>query len=140
MLNFYRILETRFEDEIEDEDIIIIGVKDFTLYMKLGVDMAWGAGGIGVTCLAEVKEAHPLPKLEKEDNYIDINGRIHRRPILFDYPYTWYVGPYLTNEELADEWYDTYFNCEWVYNPDAPKLLNQQISFYNKEEFVPHLG
>jgi len=140
MPNFFKKLEQEYEDKIEDDDIIIVDGKDFTLYKKLGVDMAWGCGGsLSVHCPTEILKNYPLPKLEKNDEYVDIDGRVHRKTKLFNYDYNWYLRPYLTNEDLVDEWYENYFNCEWDFNPNAPKLLNQQLKMY-QGKFVPTCG
>lgn len=141
MPNFYQMLMDKWEDEIEEKDIFFIGGKDFTIYKKLGFDSAWGAGGAAVWCPSEVIQQHPFPgEGLVEGEYLSVDGRVHKSSILLGAGHTWYVRPYLTTEEKADEWYDTYFDVEWNYDPNMAKNVNEIIKNTDMTVFVPTCG
>lgn len=137
---FERKLEDMWGDDIEDDEVLFFGGKNFTMYKKIGFDSAWGGGGIHVRRPGEVIKNNPIPKIENKNEYLTLDGKIHKRATLNGYSHTWYVRPYLTSEEKADEWYETYFNIDWEYDPNSIKNTNDQIRLFGSDDFVPTCG
>ncbi|MBD3352918.1 MAG: hypothetical protein GF364_15660, partial [Candidatus Lokiarchaeota archaeon] len=141
MPEFNQHLMDRWEDDIGEDDIFFLGGRDFTMLKKLGFDSAWGGGGIGVWYPKEVLEENPLPKPKLGQNeHLNMDGKIIKTATLNKHKQTWYVKPYLTTEEKADNWYDNYFNVEWQFQDNSVDFVNQHIEMMNMNEFVPTCG
>jgi hypothetical protein len=136
---FEQQLEEMWGDSITDDDIVLFGGKNYTMFKKLGFDSAWGASGVYARSPEKVRDFN-FPKLDDPEYFVDSNGRIERRTILNGLTYTWYVRGYLTTEELADEWYDHFFSDMWEVDPNSIKNTNAILKGYEKYDFVPTCG
>ncbi|MHA1369317.1 MAG: uroporphyrinogen decarboxylase family protein [Promethearchaeota archaeon] len=140
MPKFEQTLEEMWEDEIEDSDILLLG-KNFTMFKKLGFDSSWGGISTGAWIPHEVMVANPLPKLKDTSLSVNVNGQVMKITKMDGFSYTWYYGPYLTSEELADEWYETYFNVKFDSNPSAIDDINKLLAgLIGDGSFVPTCG
>jgi len=136
---FENQLEEMWADNLSDEDIMLFGGKNYTMFKKLGFDSAWGAGGIYGKTPESLKNFN-FPKLDDPDCFLDMNGRIERRTTLNGLTYTWYLKGYLTTEELADEWYDRFFSETREVDPNSIKNTNTMLKDKDKMDFVPSCG
>ena len=85
---FERKLEDMWGDDIEDDEVLFFGGKNFTMYKKIGFDSAWGGGGIHVRRPGEVIKNNPIPKIENKNEYLTLDGKIHKRATLNGYSHT----------------------------------------------------
>nr|MDO8114286.1 uroporphyrinogen decarboxylase family protein [Candidatus Sigynarchaeota archaeon] len=138
---FYEQMERKWADE-DDIDVIYLG-KDFTLYKRMGFDMSWGGGGLSASPTVNRLDQHALPAMKEPGVSIDMNGRLHKITTMNGHPYTWYLGPYLTTEDMVDEWYENYF-FGVDYKPpsdDLIKNMNDHIkNTVGDGRFVPTAG
>ena len=59
---------------------------DFNPYIKLGFDSAWGFDGLPIRIPQNYLNEHPLPKVENQNKYVDINGGIFlKNPLCMTY-------------------------------------------------------
>ncbi|MFX0137325.1 MAG: uroporphyrinogen decarboxylase family protein [Candidatus Hodarchaeota archaeon] len=110
---------------------------DFNPYKKLGFDSSWGFDGIPIRIPQNYLNEHPLPKLEDQNKYVDINGGIFLKNPPIDSDITWYLTNYITSEDMADYFYDTYFSIEWEETPDFATKINKKLKKFPMEDFVP---
>ncbi len=112
--------------------------RDFNVEYKLGFDAAWGFNAFPVYIPQKYMQYHPLPKLDDDNKYIDYNGRIYLKHTSTDpNDVGYYYGNYITNEEMADYFYDTYFSIEWDEAPDFATKVNKKLRKFPTDEFVP---
>jgi hypothetical protein len=138
---FYTEMELMWADE-DDLDVVYLG-KDFTLIKRMGFDMSWGGKGISAHPTENRLAHYPLPSLGDPSLRLEITGRINKTTVMNGHSYTWYYGPYLTTEEMVDEWYDRYW-MHVEYEPPEDKLI-QNINDHLKTvvgdgKFVPTSG
>ncbi|MHA1794286.1 MAG: uroporphyrinogen decarboxylase family protein [Promethearchaeota archaeon] len=141
MQKFERQLEQRFENDIQDKDILFFG-KNFTMFKKLGFDSAWGGVRLDISIPSEVFKEHPLPQLDDKSLHVDIHGRIIKVADMGGVPHSWYYGPFLTSVEQASEWYENYFECNYN-KPEHDKIdeINKFIDMVIGDgNFVPTCG
>jgi hypothetical protein len=117
---FYEQMEKRWVDE-EDLDVIYMG-KDFTLYKRMGFDMSWGGAGLSVSPTVNRLDEHPLPSMKEPGVSIDLTGRLHKATTMNGHAYSWYLGPFLINEAMVDEWYENYF-FGVEYKPPSDEII-----------------
>ncbi|HMF30203.1 MAG TPA: uroporphyrinogen decarboxylase family protein [Candidatus Lokiarchaeia archaeon] len=137
---FEEKVRARFEDEVKDEDILYIG-KDFTMYVKLGLDSGWGAPYASMHYSDEVLKNHPFPDLGP-NRYVGHNGRITERGILNGHQQSWNAGSILKSVDEAEEWYSTYIEPPQEAVPNAVEQANQMLRSVPNlwERFVPVAG
>ncbi|MFX1558770.1 MAG: hypothetical protein ACFFC9_16070, partial [Promethearchaeota archaeon] len=109
---------------------------DFNHYKKLGFDSSWGFDGFPVRIPQTYLKDHPLPKLEDSNKYIDIDGRISMKNLSFESDISWYLTNYIKNEEMADFFYNTYFNIEWEENIDFAVKINKKLKRFPIDDFL----
>ncbi|MFX1407968.1 MAG: uroporphyrinogen decarboxylase family protein, partial [Promethearchaeota archaeon] len=109
---------------------------DFNHYKKLGFDSSWGFDGFPVRIPQSYLKSHPLPKLEDSNKYIDIDGRISMKNLSFESDISWYLTNYIKNEEMADFFYNTYFNIEWEENIDFAVKINKKLKRFPIDDFL----
>jgi len=97
---------------------------DFNFHKKLGFDSSWGFYGFPVRLPQSYLKEHPVPQLEDPSKYIDIDGRLFLKKPPNDSELSWYLKNYINSEEMADFFYDTYYDVEWE---EAPILLLKSI-------------
>jgi uroporphyrinogen-III decarboxylase len=141
MPNFVKAAEERFEDSIDDDDILFIG-KDFTLYTKIGLDSGWGAGVGANYADPKIFNDYPMPDLGP-GKHIDRTGRITEHGMLNGHGQSWVAGSILTSPEHAYEWWTRYIKPDYIQIPDAVKQANSQLDAAGSalwERFVPVAG
>jgi len=111
--------------------------RNFNVEKKLGFDCAWGAGGLPVNPPSDVMKDNPLPKLDDPNHYVDFDGRIHEKPAITTSDIGWYLTNYITTEEMADHFYDTYYGVEWEVVPGYAEKTNRRLKRFPTDEFVP---
>lgn len=141
MPNFIKKCEDKFGDEITDDDVLYIG-KDFTLYVKLGLDSGWGAPLTTVRYEPETIKQYPLPNLGP-NLHVDRTGRITESGTLNGHPQTWVRGSIFKTLEEAEAWWERYIKPMPEPIPDGVKMTNQMLRsagpiLWNK--FVPVAG
>ncbi|MFX1357428.1 MAG: uroporphyrinogen decarboxylase family protein [Promethearchaeota archaeon] len=109
---------------------------DFNHYKKLGFDSSWGFDGFPVRIPQRYLKDHPLPKLEDSNKYVDIDGRISMKNLSFESDISWYLTNYIKNEEMADFFYNTYFNIEWEENIDFAVKINKKLKRFPIDDFL----
>ncbi|MHA1668990.1 MAG: hypothetical protein ACTSV5_00275 [Promethearchaeota archaeon] len=83
-------------------------------------------------------QEHPLPKLDNDNYYLDYDGKMLMKHTTNDpNDVGYYYGNYITDEETADYFYDTYFSIEWEEAPDFAIKVNKKLKKFPVEEFVP---
>ncbi len=142
MPNFIKNCEEKFGDNINDEDILYIG-KDFTLYVKLGLDSGWGAPITTVRHSNEMLDQNPLPKLGP-NLHVDRTGRITEHGTLNGHPQTWVRGSIFKTLEEAEKWWEIYVKEDKaIAIPNGVEMTNSMLrsagpTLWNK--FVPIPG
>ncbi|MHA2401303.1 MAG: uroporphyrinogen decarboxylase family protein [Promethearchaeota archaeon] len=111
--------------------------RDFNIEKKLGFDMSWGYEGFPLRLPPSVLKENPLPLLKQTDRYVDIDGRIFLKNLLMGSDDEWYLKNYITTEEDADFFYETYYAVEWEENLDLVPKINSKLKKFSTEEFVP---
>ncbi len=137
MPKFLEACQERWEEEIQEEDILYLG-KDFTMYVKLGLDSGWGTPVNLTTVDPEILKQNPLPTLEGNKS-VDTRGRIVERSTLNDHNQRWVAGSILKSVDEADNWYKTYIKPKQLPIQDGPQQINQMINWAGNfwEKFVP---
>ncbi|MFW9936478.1 MAG: uroporphyrinogen decarboxylase family protein [Candidatus Thorarchaeota archaeon] len=109
---------------------------DFNHYKKLGFDSSWGFDGFPVRIPQNYLKNHPLPKLEDSNKYVDIDGRISMKNLSFESDISWYLTNYIKNEEMADFFYNTYFDIEWEESIDFAVKINKKLKRFPMDDFL----
>ncbi|MHA2007351.1 MAG: uroporphyrinogen decarboxylase family protein [Promethearchaeota archaeon] len=135
MPGFARNLIKYWGDEYKKEDKYVLYFSDYNLHRKLGFDFSWGFGVVPMKLPRNYLKNYPLPQLEDPEKYVDIDGKVFLREPEFNMP--WYMENYITTEEMADEFYDTYFSTEWEENSNFIPKLNKTLKEFPLDEFVP---
>jgi uroporphyrinogen-III decarboxylase len=130
----------RFEDEIEDKDILYIG-KDFTMYMKLGLDSGWGASCSTSFFDSDIVKHNPYPDVGKNRS-VGPTGRITKRDVLNGHVQSWVDGSVLKSVDDAEKWYETYIKPEHRIIPNAVEHTNSMLRQAGDllDNFVPSAG
>ncbi|MHA1732745.1 MAG: uroporphyrinogen decarboxylase family protein [Promethearchaeota archaeon] len=140
MPNFVDQCMELYEDEVEEDDILYFG-KDFTMYVKLGFDMGWGASCFTTRPDPEVLKANPLPVLGP-NRTVNLTGRITEHGTLLGHGQSWVAGSVLEGVEQAVEWYETYVKPSVVPVPNAVEQINGMLRSAGNyhDKFVPVAG
>jgi uroporphyrinogen-III decarboxylase len=140
MPKFYQAMETRYEDEVEDEDVILLG-KDFTLIKKMGFDMSWGANLQTHNYDTSITTAYPLPN-PGTNHMIERTGRITQTGILNGHFQSWVDGSILKTVEEAEQWYQRYIQPPEIEIPSAVEKVNSFLRSVlgTSGKFVPAVG
>ena len=110
---------------------------DFNFHRKLGFDCSWGFEGFPVILPQRYLNEHPLPKLEDTNKYIDIDGRVFLKKPSKESDIAWYLNNYINSEEIADFFYNTYYDVEWEESPDFAVKINKKLRKFPVDEIVP---
>ncbi len=141
MPNFVEECMERWEEDIQEEDILYLG-KDFTMYLKLGLDSGWGSALRTTYQDPEIEKVHPLPKLEPKKS-VDYRGRIVEKGEMLGHVQSWYVGSYLNSVEEAKEWWETYVKPPKIPVDGAVEQTNKMLRSAGSalwDRFVPVAG
>ena len=135
MPRFERNLIEYWGNEYKHDEKYVLYFSDYNVKRKLGFDLCWGFGVVPMKFPRKVLKDKPLPKLEDPDKFVDMDGKIFLRNPEFNMP--WYYGNYITTEEMADHFYDTYFSIEWEENSAFIPKLNKTLETFPIDEIVP---
>ncbi|MHA2474043.1 MAG: hypothetical protein ACXAES_12515, partial [Promethearchaeota archaeon] len=135
MPGFERNVLEYWGKDFQRDDKYILFFSDYNIHRKLGFDMAWGFGVVPMKFPRYILKENPLPQLEDPNKIVDIDGRIYLRNPEFNVP--WYLENYITAEEMADEFNDTYYSIEWDDNTRFIPKLNKRLKEFPTDEIVP---
>ncbi|MHA2399093.1 MAG: uroporphyrinogen decarboxylase family protein [Promethearchaeota archaeon] len=135
MPGFERNVLEYWGKDFQRDDKYILFFSDYNIHRKLGFDMAWGFGVVPMKFPRYILKENPLPQLEDPNKFVDIDGRIYLRNPEFNVP--WYLENYITTEEMADEFNDTYYSIEWDDNTRFIPKLNKRLKEFPTDEIVP---
>ncbi|GAB4309641.1 MAG: hypothetical protein Kow0069_09030 [Promethearchaeota archaeon] len=94
----------RWEDDVREEDVLFLG-KDFTMYVKLGLDSGWGAPCAATRTPVDVLRNHPPPDLGPGRS-VNKYGRITETSTLRGHAQSWYAGSIFRTVDDAREWFE----------------------------------
>jgi hypothetical protein len=137
MPGFEKKLVAHYGDEYNWERKFKLVNRDYNLEHKLGYDASWGFYAFPVFIPQKHLQENPLPKLDDDNKYVDYNGRIFLKHTTIDTDVSYYYGNYITTEEMADEFHNTYFAIEWAEAPDYATKTNKKLRKFPIDEFVP---
>jgi len=135
MPGFERNLLEYWGKEYKHDKRYALYFSDYNVKRKLGFDCCWGFGVAPVKLPRGFLKNNPLPQLDDPNKIIDIDGRIYLRNPEFNMP--WYYENYISSEEMADQFYDTYYSIEWEENSKFIPKLNKKLSTYPIDEILP---
>ena len=135
MPGFERNLLEYWGKEYKHDKRYALYFSDYNVKRKLGFDCCWGFGVAPVKLPRGFLKNNPLPHLDDPNKIIDIDGRIYLRNPEFNMP--WYYENYISSEEMADQFYDTYYSIEWEENSKFIPKLNKKLSTYPIDEILP---
>ncbi|MFX0098908.1 MAG: uroporphyrinogen decarboxylase family protein [Candidatus Hodarchaeota archaeon] len=98
----------RYEDEVEEDDVVLCCGSDLTMAKMMGFDAVWS--NLPRKARKEPRQSDyegRLPELQP-GQAICSEGRIHQHALLHGKGHNWYVAPALTSLDLWLEWYDDY--------------------------------
>jgi hypothetical protein len=136
MPTFRKNLLNYWGNEYKKDRRYVFYVFDFNYYKKLGFDASWGFDGFPVRISQRYMNEHPTPTLEDPNKYIDIDGSISLKKPPYDSDITWYLTNYIKSEEMADYFYDTYFDVEWEEGPDFAVKINKRLKKFPMDDFL----
>ena len=135
MPGFERNLLEYWGKEYKHDEKYVLYFSDYNVKKKLGFDCCWGFGVVPVKLPRDFLKDNPLPQLNDPNKIIDIDGRIYLRNPEFNMP--WYYENYISTEEMADYFYDTYYSIKWEENSKFIPKLNKTLSTYPTDEILP---
>ncbi len=95
----------RYEDEVEDDDVVFFAGQDFTMAKHLGFDAGWAGIPFRLDSAPDAADfAGRLPKLAP-NQHVSGDGRVHETSVLSGKAHTWYVGPALKDPAICLEWF-----------------------------------
>jgi uroporphyrinogen decarboxylase len=97
--------QRRYEDDVEDGDVVYFAGQDLTMAKHLGFDAGWA--GVPFRLDSEPRAADfagRLPKLAP-NQHVAGDGRVHETSVLSGKAHTWYVGPALKDPATWLEWF-----------------------------------
>jgi len=121
--------------EYKHDERYVLYFSDYNVKRKLGFDCCWGFGVVPVKLPRDFLKNNPLPQLNDPNKILDIDGRIYLRNPEFNMP--WYYENYISTEEMADSFYDTYYSIKWEENSKFIPKLNKTLSTYPTNEILP---
>ncbi|MFW9865719.1 MAG: uroporphyrinogen decarboxylase family protein [Candidatus Thorarchaeota archaeon] len=124
-------------NEYKRDRRFVLYYRDFNIERKLGFDAAWGFDGLPMNLPQGYLKDHPLPQLEDSNKYVDIDGRLFLKKLAIESDISWYLENYISSEEMADHFYDTYYSIEWEESPDFALKINKKLKKFSTDEFVP---
>jgi hypothetical protein len=137
MPGFKKELLDYWEPSYKKDRRFVLMYRDYNLEYKLGFDAAWNFDGTPVFIPLKHMQEHPFPKLEETNKFIDYNGGVFLKNPPIEYDTEYYISNYITNEDMADYFYDTYFSIEWDEVPDYATKINKKLSKFSTDEIVP---
>ncbi|MHA1913378.1 MAG: uroporphyrinogen decarboxylase family protein [Promethearchaeota archaeon] len=135
MPGFERNILEYWGKEFKREEKYVLFFSDYNVHRKLGFDLAWGFAVAPVKLPRNLLKDNPLPHLEDPNKIIDIDGRIYLRNPEFNMP--WYLENYISTEEMADHFYESYYTVEWEENTRFIPKLNTRLKEFPLDEIVP---
>ncbi|MBN2150919.1 MAG: hypothetical protein JW839_05725 [Candidatus Lokiarchaeota archaeon] len=95
----------RYEDEVEDGDVVFFAGQDFTMAKHLGFDAGWAGVPLQVDSAPDPADFRGrLPRLAPGQRVSD-DGRVHETSVLSGKQHTWYVGPALKDPSVWLDWF-----------------------------------
>ena len=137
MPNFRKELLKYWGDDFKRVRKYFFYYVDFNFHKKLGFDCSWGFQGFPVHLPQSYLNEHPVPKPEDPNKYIDIDGRLFLKKPPTGSDLSWYLKNYINSEEMADFFYDTYYDVEWEEGPDFASKINKRLKKFPVDEIVP---
>ena len=142
---FCQVLMLKFKQKLLDywgplykkDRRLVVSPRDYNLEYKLGFDTSWDFFCFPVFMPHGQMQAHPLPQLDDDNKYIDYNGKIFLKHPSIEFDSSYYLGNYIKNEEMADYFYDTYFDIEWEEVPDFAIKIKKKLRKFPVNDFVP---
>ena len=135
MPGFERNLIEYWGKDFKHDEKYVLYFSDYNVKRKLGFDLCWGFGVVPMKFPRKVLKDNPLPQLEDPEKFVDLDGKIFLRNPEFNMP--WYYENYITTEEMADHFYNTYFAIEWEENSAFIPKLNKTLETFPLDELVP---
>jgi len=137
MPSFRRELSKYWGNEFKRGRKYFFYYLDFNFHKKLGFDCSWGFEGFPVILPPRYLKEYPLPQLEDSNKYIDIDGRIFLKKTPEESDISWYLSNYINSEEMADNFYETYYAIEWEEAPDFASKINKKLKRFPIDDIVP---
>ncbi|MHA2391811.1 MAG: uroporphyrinogen decarboxylase family protein [Promethearchaeota archaeon] len=137
MKGFKSRLINHWDKEFKKERKFVLYFRDFNFEKQLGFDFSWGFDGFPVRLPLKVLKENPLPQLEDPNKYVDIDGRVFLKNLAYESDDAWYLNNYISTEEMADHFYNTYYSPEWEETPDFATKINKKLKKFSVKEFVP---
>ena len=142
---FCQVMMSEFKKKILDywgpsykkERRFTLSYRDYNIEYKLGFDAAWDFNMFPVYIPQKYIQNHPMPQMDDERQYVDIDGRIFLKHPPIDFDSQYYLKNYISNEEMADYFHDTYYSIEWEEAPDYATKVNKRLKKFAVDEFVP---
>jgi hypothetical protein len=96
----------RYEEGIDDDDVVYFCGSDLSMAKQMGFDAAWAWMPRGTLVKPEIDRfARKLPMLKK-NQFITTEGRIQEQATLGGNRIEWYAGPGLPDLSLWFDWFD----------------------------------
>jgi len=138
MSGFQKELLKHWGDSYKPERKYKLSYRDYNMEHKLGFDAAWNFYAFPVYLPQNYMQEHPLPKLDDDNKFIDYNGRVYLKHTSNEpNDVGYYYGNYITDEETADHFHETYFSIEWEEAPDFATKVNKRVRKFPMDELVP---
>lgn len=143
MEHFTRQWMEKYEDVIDESDVVLTSVKDATMQAHLGFDSSWcgfsGAHHVAPESHSGIvkKKNETLSAQERAEGYhISNYGGLYKTVHFFDHDHGFLVGGTIKSEEEWNEWFADWTIREPTFNP--VKEYNQaKIQALNAKR--PHL-
>lgn len=122
---------------------------DFNVIKKFGFDSSWGRiNGLQLPLEQkknlELENHRFLLQAQKINSSkgskpleISIDGSIWDNNYIEEFGEAWYVGNHINSEEMAENWYEMYYNVDWIIDSDIIQNTNQKLADFPRDEFVP---
>ncbi len=137
MPGFKKGLLNLWGDDFKKKKNLVLFGRDFNIEKKLGFDCAWHLIGIPVTPPKGTFQEHPIPQVENaSDRFVDYEGRVFKKSDQKDQDAAWYLTNYITTEEMADYFYDSYYSVEWEAYPRYVEKVNKRLKKFPIDEFM----
>ncbi len=142
---FCQVMMSEFKKKLLDywgasykkERKYVLSYRDYNLEHRLGFDAAWDFNMFPVYIPQKYIQAHPVPQIDNDNQFIDYDGRIFLKHPSIDFDSSYYIKNYITDEEMADNFHDTYYSIEWEEAPDYAIKINKRLKKFAGDEFVP---
>lgn len=141
---FERQFDDKFSDDLDDDDIVILPVKNIVLHKKLGFDSSWcgfpgppiGYGETQARLLARLNEEHA----RQPGYHVSGGGTLIKHEILSGHPHGFQVDGLLKTRELWEGWHEGYHVGEVPGN--AIDMFNESLRMGIEHDFlvIPAVG